>query len=384
MKLPDRFSTAVDQLHEEACKATRLADFGDDSYLEGLQTLLHAYDETARFGEIGRYASFASLVNCLKGRLHKQQGIKQHPGCLDNPIRQPVFIIGLPRTGTTILHRLLAQLPQNQGLEYWLGSYPMPRPHRKDWSHCATYQEVKLSLDMLDEINPEIKAIHEMTAQGIDECRLLLMHCFANVTFQSSARVPDYEAWLYLADFVPVYEYYYEALQLIGSTSPEKRWILKDPSHMWALDTLLDVFPDALIVQTHRAPEQLIPSVSSLVYSARKMQEPDVCAAEVGQQQLAQWAQVLNAGTEARRSRPGNFMDVYFTDFVENPLSVVEAIYQRLDSPLDTTQVTALAMWLKQNPQGKHGEHRYTAGDFGLCEADIQRQFSDYKNCYDL
>ena len=243
MKLPPRFTDAVEQLHEEAIKAANLQDFGDNSYLAGLEVLLHAYDETAQFGDIGRYASFASLVNCLKGRLYSREGIKQHPACLQSAIQRPIFVVGLPRTGTTILHRLLAQLPQNQGLEYWLGSYPMPRPPQDEWSNLPAYQEVEASLDMLDEINPEIKAIHEMTTAGVDECRLLFMHCFANVTFQSSARVPDYETWLYQADFAPAYNYYRQCLQLIGSTSPKKRWVLKDPSHMWAHGYPAQYFP---------------------------------------------------------------------------------------------------------------------------------------------
>lgn len=384
MKVAQQFSQAIDRLHEEASAATGLTDFGDTAYREALSVLLKAYDDTADLGELGRYASYASLVNCLKGRLHTQAGITANPHCLTQTLKRPIFIVGLPRTGTTILHRLLAQDPSNQGLEYWLGSYPQPRPDYQDWASFDTYREVDQSLAMLGEINPEIKAIHEMTTEGIDECRLLLMHTFANVSFQANATVPDYEQWLYEADLSSAYAYYQRALKLIGSRDPHKRWVLKDPSHMWAMDTLLETFPDALIVQTHRDPLKLIPSVSSLVMSAKTMNEPHASPAVVGAQQLEQWAKVLEKTMAVRSRYPDRFVDIYFDEFMASPLQQVDKIYQLLGESINPSLRLHLEEWLQQHPQGQHGSHAYQASDFALSGEMIRERFATYQQQFNL
>lgn len=373
------FLAAEQTLHQQAVAATGHEDFGSNDYLEGLRVLLKAYDDEAQFGDIGGFATQAIVVNCLKGRLFTEAGIKQNPQCLEHKIEKPIFVIGLPRTGTTILHRLLAKDSDNQGLEYWLGTYPLPRPPREQWEENLCYQEVDLSLQMMQQLNPDIQAIHAMTAAGIDECRLLLMHSFANVTFQSNATIPSYQKWLYQADFSGVYTQYERALKLIGSNSPEKRWVLKDPSHLWSIDALLNKFPDACIVQTHRDPVKLISSVSSLVYTARKMGEPDITPEEVGLQQLLQWKTVLEKALEVRKRFPENFFDVYFDDLMEQPLGVVANLYQQLGRSLSSETAEALRQWMDENPRGKHGGHSYSAEDFGLTELQIRDHYHAYQ-----
>ncbi len=379
MKLIENFCKAEQSLHQQATMATGLEDFGNNKYLEGLRILLKAYDNEAQFSDMGRFAAQAMVVNCLKGRLFTEEGIKQNPACLDQIIKKPIFVIGLPRTGTTILHRLLAQDNDNQGLEYWLGSYPMARPPQQQWQDNLSYQEVERSLQAMREFNPEIQAIHEMTAEGVDECRLLLMHSFANVTFQANATIPSYEHWLYNADFSEVYKQYERALKLIGSHSPEKCWILKDPSHLWSIDALLKKFPDACIVQTHRDPAKLIASVSSLVYTARKMGEPEISPAVVGQQQLEQWQIVLEKAMAVREHFPENFYDVYFDDFMNNPVDVVDKLYQHLGRALSQPTAERLRSWIEENPKGKHGGHTYSPEDFGLSASQILDHYSAYQ-----
>lgn len=379
MLLPQRFTDAEQQLHDEAIAATGLEDFGDQAYRDGLQLLLRCYDNEAQFSESGRYSAYAILVNCLRGRLYAQRGYEALIAARQQaPIEKPVFIVGLPRTGTTVLHKLLAQDPGHQGLEYWLGSYPMPRPPRTDWAKQPRFQEVAQSLEMLHSVNPEMKAIHEMSAEGVDECRLLLMQSFANVTFQSNATVPSYEAWLYETDMRPVYQQYAKSLKVIGSNNSNQRWILKDPSHLWALDTLLEIFPDATIIQTHRDPAKLIPSVSSLVLSARRMSEPDVSASLVGRQQLQQWVRVLERTQAVRERYPDRFVDVLFDDFLVDPLATVKTIYQHIGAEFNDDKADRLRQWLENNPQGKHGKHHYRAEDFGLTEATIRKLFPNY------
>lgn len=379
MNIPKKFTGSSQQLHDDAIAATGLDDFGDDSYQEGLDVLLGAYDETAGLSEMGRLSCYAMMVNCLRARLITNQGAKTYGGIDNTAVSRPLFIVGLPRTGTTILQGLLAQDPANQGLEYWLGSFPQPRPPRSEWGENPNYQEVSAALDYVKQANPDMQAMHEMTADGADECRLLLMQSFANVTFQSGADIPRYEQWLYQADFTPVYQQYAKALKLIGSTSPEKRWILKDPSHLWAMDTLLEQFPDACIVQTHRDPARLVPSVSSLVHSARTMNQPDASHTVVGQQQLEQWAKVLESSMAVRQQYPERFTDVYFEEFMADPIAAVEGIYRKWGDELSPAAAKKMREYLAENPQDKHGSHHYTAQQFGLEEGQINARFARYK-----
>jgi hypothetical protein len=384
MPPPEQFSTAIESLHDEACRATGLNDFGESSYREGLQLLLECYDSSARFGDVGRYSAWAMLLNCLRGRLYAIEGLKQNPQALEQPIVKPLFIVGLPRTGTTILHRLLVSHPQNQGLEYWLGSYPQPRPDVSTWAGHERYQEVEKSLGMLDQINPELKKVHEMTAAGADECRLLLMQSFANVTFQSNDTVPRYEQWLYRADMRAAYRLYADTLKLIGLNDPGKRWILKDPSHLWAMDILLETFPDATVIQTHRDPVRLIPSVCSLVLIARRMQEPDITPDAVGGQQLRQWQAVLDMSLAVRRQWPERFIDVFYEDFIGDPVTQVEQIYRALDEELGAENAAAMHSWMAKHSQGKHGSHSYCAEDFGLTDDHIRENFADYCKYFEV
>lgn len=380
MELIKSFVEAEQTLHDLAVKATGFDDFGPTEYVEGLRILLKAYDNEALFNDKGHFTAQAMLVNCLKGRLLTQAGVKQNPECLDHKIERPIFVVGLPRTGTTILHRLLSQDSNNQGLEYWLGISPMVRPPRKYWTENLCYQEVATSLQMMRELNPDMQAIHEMTVDGVDECRLLLMHSFANVTFQSNATIPSYEQWLYNADMSGVYQQYEKALKLIGTKETDKRWILKDPSHLWAMDRLLERFPDACIVQTHRDPVKLIASVSSLVYTARKIGEPDISAAAIGLQQLEQWKIVLEKAMAVREKFPNNFYDVYFDDFINDPVTVVDNIYTNFGGELRADAAEQLRQWMITNPQGKHGGHQYRPEDFGLTEAQIRDHYGNYQS----
>lgn len=372
----ERFADAEGALHAAASEATGLSDFGGDEYLEGLRVLLRAYDEEAAFCELGRLGAASTLIGCLKARLLSRAGWKQRPECLKQSIERPVFIVGLPRTGTTLLHRLLACDPETQALPYWLGASPMPRPPRAAWGASASYREAEAYLAAVYQANPRLKAIHEMAAGEVDECRLLLMQSFANVTFSANATIASYDRWLLTHDMSQVYRHYRDNLRLVGTNAPEKRWILKDASHMWALDSLFEHFPDAWVVQTRRDPVKLIPSVCSLVYEVRRLAEPEVSPALVGAQQLEQWLAVMKRTRDTRRRRGGRgFIDIEFDALAADPLAVVRRIYQELGLELGVAAEREMRRWLGANPQGKHGAHRYRAEDFGLSEATIQERF---------
>jgi len=380
------FTNRFDDLHETAQAATGLSDFGGDEYVEPLTRLLQAYDRTASFDEGGRSGTLQLLTATLSGRLLAEAQLQQLPPAHDAAgLARPIFLVGLPRTGTTALHRLLCQDPAHQGLEYWLGSMPQPRPPRASWDENPAYRAVADGLSQLYAANPRLRAIHEMAADQPDECRLLLMQSFANVTFQSNATIPDYAQWLFGADFSAVYARYRRNLSLIGSNEPERRWVLKDPSHLWATDALLQAFPDACIVQTHRDPVELIPSVASLVFEAKRLSEPDCEPAAVGREQLAQWQAVWEKTLAVRQQAdPAHFIDIHFTDLRNDPMGCIERIYDHFGLTLSATACQRMHQWVESSRVAGPAAHRYTPEGFGLTAQGIRDSFAHYRETFGM
>ncbi|MBK6286319.1 MAG: sulfotransferase [Gammaproteobacteria bacterium] len=373
-----RFAARLAEFHQQAIDSCGWDDFGGNEYRVALEQYTRSLDQGARLSVQGETMLAQGIVGHLRGRLYSEHYKRLHPEYAAQQITRPLFIVGLPRSGTSALHRILTADPQHQGLEYWLGQTPMPRPGRNLWPSLPEFTECRAGLAQYAGLAPQLMAIHEMAADEADECRLLLLQSFANVTLQSNARVPEYEEWLYGADFAPVYRRYRDNLRLIGLGN-EARWILKDPSHLWAPRALLQTFPDACIVQTHRHPRELIPSVSSLVYNARRMFEPALEKHEVGRQQLRQWARVLNNLAALRRDNPQlQVHDLRMEDLQRDPMGCIEGIYRRFAMPFDRHSRQAVRHWTEQRPAARNPTHRYSAEEFGLDDATIGHAFEDY------
>ena len=377
------FLSLFNQLHSDATEQTGHYDFGSTEYISSLEILLDAYDRTSQFNEMGQQITYGTILNCLKGRLYLQESIKNFPECIQYKISKPIFIIGLPRSGTTFLHRLLCYHPDNQGIENWLGTFPEPRPERQKWDNNPRYLDVEAALTAYHEMNPEIKNIHEMAADKVDECRLVLMHCFENVTFQSNATIPDYQDWLYSANFTSTYEYFYRSLQIIGFNDQDKRWVLKDPSHMWSINYLFKKFPDATVIQIHRDPLEVIPSVCSLVMSAKSMSEPSTKPKELGKQQLEQWANVLDKTIGYRQQYSSNFIDIFYHEILDDTIGVLHKIYSHLGEGISHDVIDEIKN-LSKVQLNKNSNHEYSLDEYGLKESSVNERFSKYKKHYDL
>jgi hypothetical protein len=211
----------------------------------------------------------------LAARLHAVQGWKDHPGCLKRAIKKPIIITGVPRTGTTVLHKLLSMDNQFQGLERWLTESPMPRPPRETWHAHPSYQKTVQGLEQFFTIMPDMRSAHDMVADEVDECLEVLHQCFISNRFSSSVHVPAYDEWFLEQSERASYRHYAKVVQLIGDYDPNKRWLLKNPGHVAQMDALLEVFPDACVIHTHRDPVKAIPSLSSTLWMARRMHEGD-------------------------------------------------------------------------------------------------------------
>jgi hypothetical protein len=373
------FAASEEALLEGARRATGLDDFGDPGFREGLRVLLRAYDEEARLTPFGTWMTRQQLAGILRARLRVVEGLRRDPACRETPIRRPVFVLGLPRTGTTALHALLASDPAYQALEYWLAAAPGPRPPRETWQRDPRFKEAAFGLRLTYWLDSGLRAIHDLTPDGPDECRHLLGQCFSDDTFDSNATIPSYTAWYRKADMRPPYAWHRDVLRLIGSTSPERRWLLKYPAHLAHLHVLLETYPDACIVQTHRDPSRVLPSLCSLVTNWRGIYEDGVDARAVARWQVEMWAERLEHALAVRgRCDPARFLDLHFREIVEDPVAAARRVYAHFGLPWTDEGEREMTAWSSAHPQGRHGAHRYDAARFGLSEGAIRERFRAY------
>jgi hypothetical protein len=382
---PAKFVDAEELLHEMAVAAVGFEDFGDQDYRVGLRVLLKAIDTDLELNDVSRQRVFATVLRALSGRLYSQKGWKEHPECLRTEIRQPLVIVGLPRTGTTALQKLMSLDPQFQGLEYWLAPNPMVRPPRETWPSNPLYQATAAALEAADRENPMSRLVHDVAAGEPDECLYMMLQRFVHNTFGASLATPSYDEWWMAQDETPNYYRHRDNLKLIGFAEPHKRWLLRNISHLLYLDSLLEVFPDARIVFTHRNPVDVVPSVCSLIMiGQRAMFGPQADPRACGRREVKLWKIGIERALGVRDRHPEHFYDVDFRDFVADSIAVVRSIYQRFGLRLDSEVEARMRQWLDAHAQSRPGFHRYTPEQFGLTEHEIRRKYADYIERYRL
>jgi hypothetical protein len=369
---PDGVGT-VAGLHASAAKITGLADFGADDYTDGLAVLLESYARDASLTPLGRRLKRAFLRGALVARLLSQAGWEQYPEHAAVGIDRPVGVTGLPRTGTTALHRLLTADPAHQGLELWLTEAPQPRPPRGTWARDPVFGAIQAAYARHHVDHPEFMGVHYMAADQVEECWQLLRQSMRSVSYECLAHLPTYSAWLRGQDWTAAYRRHRRNLQLIGLRDGGRRWVLKNPSHLFALDALLAVYPDALVIQTHRAPRTAIASVCSLAAQASAGWSTTFRGGVVGRDQLELWARGLELFTAARaRHDPARFFDVDYGQLVADPAGTAESCYRHFGLPLSAAAADAIRAVSAPGAAGAaRPEHRYRLADFGLTGAQV-------------
>lgn len=368
----------VEDLHASATKACGLDDFGEDDYTEGLGVLLESYVRDAGLTELGSKMNRYFIRGALVARLLSEASWKANPEYATARVERPIFVTGLPRTGTTALHRLLTADPRHQGLEMWLAEFPQPRPPRDTWESNPVFQQIQSGLEQHHVENPEFMGLHYMSASDVEECWQLLRQTFKSISYESLSYLPTYSKWLQQQNWNNAYTRHKKNLQLIGLNQPERRWILKNPSHLFALDELMAVYPDALIIQTHRPPATIIPSMCSLAEAAGEGWSAVFNGELIGTTQLELWSRGLHAFNEARaKYDPAQFIDVDFRDFRADPMGTVENIYRTFG--LDLTDAAATQM-RTLDEESKSGDrkpvHKYSLEDYGLTEDEVNAAFA--------
>lgn len=369
----------VDDLHESAMRATGLDDFGDDGYRDALGVLLDSYARDAGLTPLGSKMFRYFLKSALVARLLSERAWRTTPRYSGVPIRRPVFVTGLPRTGTTALHRLLTADPAHQGLEMWLCDVPQPRPPRESWADNPVFRQINDGFAQHHVANPEFMGLHYTDAAEVEECWQLLRQNIMSISYESLAHLPTYSEWLAGQDWTAAYARHRRNLQLIGSNDPEKRWVLKNPSHLFALDALMATYPDALIIQTHRAPDTIIASMCSLAEHATRGWSTTFVGDRIGVSQLELWSRGLREFSDARgRYDQNQFLDIDFADLRSDPIGVVERVYTALGTEMSAaarSAVTALDEDSRSGPRAPR--HTYRLADYGLDEQSVAAAFAD-------
>ncbi len=384
---PQQFATALDQLHELVAGEVGTTDFGDDDYLPGLGVLLQSMDYDPHFSERGRRYAWGTVINVLRGRAQAIRSMAENPGFDARSITSPVVITGIPRTGTTALHKLMAVDARFQGLQTWLLDTPMPRPPLETWPDYPAYQRTAAALEARYKAAPTKRAAHNIVAEEVDECCLLLRQGFVSNLWTCGWSAATYDAWWQCQDEAASYRHYYRCMQLIGSNEPEKRWLLKNPGHLDNLDLLFAVFPDARVIQTHRDPARAVPSLCALLMQLHPVVEQgryEQRAHNMLAREVAKWAQAVRRAQGVRRAHPAQVLDVIHGDFHHNPMAVIERIYRFIGMELTPQASTAMAQRVEEKPELSHGVHQYSVADFGLTEDEIRERFGDYIDRFDL
>ena len=368
-----------ERFHEIAMRSTGLTDFGDPSYREGLRRLLYSYDHEARFHTQGKLAMAYQLVGLLTERLRTEDWFRMQPESASHAITRPLVITGMVRTGSTALHYLMGANPDMQHLQYWTALHPQPRPPRATWPASRDFQHAKIELAMMYAAGKSVlEAIHFMTAEGPDEPGRLLAQGFSDERFEVVNTVPTYSEWYANTIHRETYARHKRALQLIGSYEPDKRWLLKYPVHLRNLEAFLDTYPDACVIWTHRDPAAVLPSYVSLCAHFRSLMEHEPDRPRIAREQMENWARACDRGMELRRGREHQFHDVYFNDFMADPVGEVGRIYARFDQPFPDHVRSALDAWKDANPPGRFGTHDYERSDFGVPPAMVHERFAQY------
>ena len=368
------------EFHEIAIRAVDgYDDFGDPSYLEGLRRLLDSYDHEARLHRMGKMVAAYQIVGLLASRLRTHRWFEMRPESASIAIERPIIITGMVRTGSTALHYLMGANPDMQCLQYWLGLHPQPRPPRATWEAATDFQHARIELDMMYRAGKNmLEAIHYMTAEGPDESGRILGLGFSDDRFEVVSTVPTYSEWYASTVHRETYGLHKRTIQLIGSYEPTTRWLLKYPVHLRNLEALLETYPDACIIWTHRDPADVLPSYVSLCAHFRSLFEHAPDRPRIAHEQKEAWARAVELGMRLRKGREDQFHDVYFDDFLSDPIGEVAKAYRHFGQPLSDRAKLALTAWRETHKPGQFGTHSYERDDFGQSAAQVHERYANY------
>jgi hypothetical protein len=374
---------ATDELIDEARRATGLERFDSDSFREGLDILVAGLNRNER-GEQIHARTRGSLVKALADRLRVTDCLDKRPELLDRPIERPLFIFGIPRTGTTLLSNLLACDPARRSPLTWEIEEPAPPPTAQHLYDDPRALAQIARDDAMKKAMPEMFKYYRNTPLYPNECIWFMAHDFKALMWESREKLPEYRDWYFQADLNSTYAYHKRFLQLHQADAPGI-WNLKMPSHALWLDTLLAHYPDARLVWTHRDPLTATGSFCSLLTVGPKAQGLPIDYQWIGDNCSFQAVQHAERAMDTRdRIGEDRIVDVHYADLMRDPLGAVRSLYETLGDPLSPEAEAAMQAWLDDNPQGKFGKHEYKLAQYGLTPEGLRPRFERYLSRYDV
>ncbi len=380
-QVPDRATLVA-----RACADTGLSDFGDTWFFANIDALIPALNSEAQLSEAGVGSASAMIVNGLVNRLRHVELVKRHPEILDETVEVAAVVVGLPRTGSTMLHRMLASAPGMTGTRWFETQNYSPMPGEGRGETHQRRETAKGFLDYMLATIPDLMSIHPMSIDQPDEELIILGQLYSSTMIEGTYHVPGYARWLTENDRVQCYRDLGQILQSLQWQDPSRagaKWVLKTPGHLLALDAVIEVFPEAKIVMTHRDPVATVPSYCSMEHSLYQMVSDRVDPASVAAFWVPRLAELLDRFMAVRGQVAGqNFIDVRYADLLGDPIGEGTRVLEAAGIAVTDAVRAGMAEWIEANKREDRAPHKYALEDFSLVRSDVEQRFAAYRAAF--
>lgn len=380
-------SLDFDKLLQTARKNAGLQDYGEDDFEAPLRMLLDCLEGEAELSVMGRLIARADLLRTLENRLGLVDLLKKHPEISEQPIEKPLFVVGPPRSGTTIFHDLMAMDPDNRVPLSWEASYPLPPPETATYLNDPRIARCQADLDQVDRLIPDFKRMHPMGATRAQECVTMTSIDATSMIYLAQFYVPTYDKWVMDHEMHSALKWHRRYLQVLQWKCPGVRWALKSPQHLWHLEFVHREYPDGLFVQTHRDPVKSVISMSSLATELHRLASDHASLTRVAEHYAEGLAKGYNATVAYRKTGKlpaAQVVDLYFRDFIADQVGTVRRAYEHFDLQLSDEAANAMQAFLDDNPADKFGKHLYKLEDTGLDMHWLRGLFDNYESYFDI
>jgi len=379
-------SLAPRSILEAARKQTGLSDLGKDTLREPLAILEEAFENEAGLTTLGRLAARGLLVGAVANRLKVLDWVRQYPEVREEKISAPWIILGLPRTGTTLLSLLMGLDPMARPLLQWEASSPVPPPDLATHAEDPRIAQGQKQHQRLRSLNPPIEAMHPFGATLATECVTLLMFDLRSLAIETQALIPSYGRWLEETDMTYAYELHELSLKILQSRYPTDRWVLKTPNHLWCLDTVRERYPDARLIWTHRDPASVVTSVASLNSAMHSATTAEIDPVAIAEEWTHKLHLAVSRGVEWDRYQQGAdwCFHLNYDELMADPVAAVIELYRSFGEEPNALHIRRMEAWMRERPQNAFGRHGYDPQDFNLTRQGVHERFAEYIERFDV